>query len=78
MEGGALVAEAVLASRELAEVLRGLGDDVVEELEDDAAEGRAVFRDVELRGRVSTMFKEADHGRAEVGKVTSEVEGVEE
>ncbi len=37
VERRACVAEAVLACAELAEVLRGLGDDIVEELEDNAA-----------------------------------------
>lgn len=37
MEGGALVAEAVLASAELTEVAGGLGDNVVVELEGDTA-----------------------------------------
>lgn len=37
MEGRALVAEALLASAEGTEVGGGLGDDVVEELEGDAA-----------------------------------------
>ena len=49
VEGGALVAEAVLASSKLTEVASRLGDDVVEELEDDAASGLVVDRDVELR-----------------------------
>lgn len=47
MEGGALVAEAVLSGRELAEVAGGLGDDVIVELEDDAAEGLAVLGHIE-------------------------------
>ena len=37
VEGGALVAEALSAGAELTEVLGGLGDDVVVELEADAA-----------------------------------------
>jgi hypothetical protein len=37
VELGALVAEALLASAESAEVLSRLGDDIVEELEVDAA-----------------------------------------
>lgn len=37
MELGARVSEALLASAESAEVLDGLGDDVVEQLEVDAA-----------------------------------------
>ena len=47
-EAGALVAEAVLAGGELTEVARGLGDNVVVELEDDAARGLVVDGDVEL------------------------------
>lgn len=39
VERGVLVAEAVLTGAELAEVAGGLGDDVVEELEDNAAHG---------------------------------------
>ena len=49
MEGRALIAVAVLARRKLAEVARGLGDHVVVELEDDAAERLAVGGDVKLR-----------------------------
>ena len=49
VEGRALVAEAVLARRKLAEVARGLGDHVVVELEGDAAERLAVDGDVKLR-----------------------------
>ncbi len=49
MERRARVAEAVLACAELAEVLRGLGDDVVEELEDDAACRLIVDVDIELQ-----------------------------
>jgi hypothetical protein len=37
VEGRVLVAEAVLTGRELTEVAGGLGDDIVEELELDAA-----------------------------------------
>ncbi len=39
MEGRSSVAKAMLASGKLTEVPRGLGDDVVEELEHDAAQG---------------------------------------
>ena len=49
MERGALVAETVLAGGELAEVLRGLGDNVVKELEDDATRRGVVDGDIELR-----------------------------
>ena len=49
VEGGALVAEAVLAGGELSEVAGGLGDDVIKEPEDDTAGGLVVDRDVELR-----------------------------
>ena len=48
MEGRALVAKAVLAGGELTEVARGLGHNVVTELEDDAAGGLATNGDVEL------------------------------
>lgn len=48
MEGRALVAEAMLVRRELAEVARGLGDHIVVELEDDAAEWPAVDGDIKL------------------------------
>ena len=49
MERAALVPEAVLAGRELAEVARGPRHLVVVELENDAASGLAVDGDVELR-----------------------------
>ena len=48
VEGGALVAETLLPGGELTEVTGGLGDDVVEEPEDDATRGLVVDRDVEL------------------------------
>lgn len=48
VEGRALVAEAMLVRRELAEVARGLGDHIVVELEDDAAEWPAVDGDIKL------------------------------
>ena len=48
VEGGALVAETVLAGGKLTEVLRRLRDDVVVELEDDTASGLVVDGDVEL------------------------------
>ena len=51
MEGAALVAEAVLAGRELAEVARGLGHNVVVQPEDNAAHGLRVDRDVKLRAQ---------------------------
>lgn len=47
VEAGALVAEAVLAGGQLAEVLRRLGNDVVVQLEDDAPGSVAVNGDVE-------------------------------
>lgn len=49
VEGGALVAETLLPGGELTEVTGGLGDDVVEEPEDDATRGLVVDRDIELR-----------------------------
>ncbi len=49
VEGGALVAETVLARGELTEVASGLGDNIVEEPEDDAARGLFVDADIELR-----------------------------
>lgn len=49
VEGGAGIAEAVFAGGELTEVLRGLGNNVVVELEDDAASIRAVNVDIELQ-----------------------------
>lgn len=48
MERRALVAEAVLACAELTEVLSGLGNNIVVELEDDAPCGLVVDGDVEL------------------------------
>ena len=50
MEAAALIPVSVLAGCEFTEILCGFRDDIVEELEDDAAEGRAVFGDVELEG----------------------------
>lgn len=56
MERRALVAETVLASGELAEVLRGLGHDIVIELEDDATSRLVVDADIELgEARLATM-----------------------
>ena len=49
VEARAGKAEAVLARRELAEVLRGLGDDVVEELEGDTPGGLFADGDVKLQ-----------------------------
>ena len=49
MKARAGKAEAVLARRELAEVLRGLGDDVVEELEGDTPGGLFADGDVKLQ-----------------------------
>ena len=51
VEAGALVAEAVLACGELTEVPRGLGDNVVKELEDDATGGLSVDVDVKLEAK---------------------------
>ena len=48
VEGGALVAETMLAGGELAEVLRRLVDNVIIELEDDAARGLSADGNVEL------------------------------
>ena len=47
VEGASLVAKAFLASAELPEVLGSLGDDIVIELEDDAASLAATNVDVE-------------------------------
>lgn len=49
MEGRTLVSESVLASRELTEVFRGLGNDIVVQLEDDPASRLVVNSDIELR-----------------------------
>ena len=51
MEDRALVAETVLAGGELTEVAGSLGDDVVPELEDDAARGLSADGNVELEER---------------------------
>ena len=48
MEGGSLVAKAVLSSRELTEIFRSLGDDIIVEFEDDATSRLAVNVDVKL------------------------------
>ena len=48
VEGRALVAETVFTSGELTEVLGGLRDYIVVELEDDATSGLVVNADVEL------------------------------
>ena len=48
MEGGSLVAKAVLSSRELTEIFRSLGDDIIVEFEDDATSRLAVNGDVKL------------------------------
>ena len=50
MEAATLVSKAMLASSELTEVARGLGDDIVVELEDDATSRLVVDRNVELYG----------------------------
>lgn len=49
VEGAASISEAVLARRQLAEIPRSLGDDVVVEFEDDAPGGLGVDGDVKLR-----------------------------
>ena len=49
VERGTLISEAVLASGKLTEVLCSLGDDVVVQLEHDAAARRAADGDIELR-----------------------------
>ena len=48
MERGSLIATAMYASRELPEILRCFGDDVIVELEDDASSRFVVDGDVEL------------------------------
>ena len=48
MEARALVAKTVLAGRELTEVARSPGHDVVIELEDDAARGLSADSNIEL------------------------------
>ena len=48
MEGGSLVAKAMLSSRELTEIFRSLGDDIIVEFEDDATSRLAVNGDVKL------------------------------
>lgn len=57
VEAGASVAVPVLPGAELTEVTGGLGDDIVEELEDDAARRLVVDGDVELKpfGRQYTL-----------------------
>ena len=49
VETRSCITEAVLACRQFAEVLRRLWDDIIVELEDDAAERLAVGGDVKLR-----------------------------
>lgn len=49
VERRALITESVLASAEFTEVLSGLGDNVVKELEDDTTLGVTVDGDVELK-----------------------------
>ena len=58
MEGGSLVAKAMLSSRELTEILRGLGDDVIVELEDDAPSRLAVNGDVKLSAQEIQYFND--------------------
>jgi len=48
MEGRSSVSKAVLTSGELTEVLRGLGNDIVVEVEDNATGSLAVDGDIEL------------------------------
>ena len=48
VEGGALVAETVLASGKLTEVASRFGDNIVVQLEDDATRGLVVDGDIEL------------------------------
>lgn len=48
MERGSLIAKAMYASRELPEILRCFGDDVIVELEGDASSRFVVDGDVEL------------------------------
>ena len=52
MEATSSVSETVLAGCQLAEVLRGLGDYVVIELEDDASSGLAADGHVKLWGTI--------------------------
>ena len=63
MEGASRITKSVLARRELAEVLRRLGDDIVEEMEDDAARGRLVDGNVELHERAERE-RNGDSARA--------------
>ena len=60
VEAGSLVSEPVLARSELAEVASGLGDDVVVQLEDDAARGLVVDGDVELQEMSGGVIRESD------------------
>ena len=48
MERGSLISKAMYASRELPEILRCFGDDVIVELEGDASSRFVVDGDVEL------------------------------
>ena len=63
VEGRALVAETGSASAELAEVLGGLGNDVIVELEGDASRRGAVVGDVE---------KDVGHDSGSRSELTSE------
>lgn len=49
MERGSLVAKTVLSGRKLTEVSSGFRNDIIKELEDDAASGLIVNRDIELQ-----------------------------
>ena len=57
VETRASVAESVLASRELTEVASGLGNNIVVQLEHDAARGLVVDGDVELKTRRELVGK---------------------
>jgi len=48
MERRSLVAKAILSSPELAKILRGHGDDVIVEFENDASNRLAIRGDIEL------------------------------
>lgn len=71
VEGGALVAEALLAGAEGTEVLGGLGDDVVEQVEGDAA--GLVWREVSAEIRVTS----ARVGRCGIKEETREGQSIE-
>ena len=58
VEGAALVAEAVLAGRELAEVARGHRDNIVVELEDNTTHRFVVSSDVKLQYDTSISVRD--------------------